>query len=62
MRKKKWDVKGTVTEKLRDGSYRITTEQGSKFRRNRRDLIKVRDKVIPAEESEDEKDEDQELQ
>ena len=41
-----WDQKAVVEKQVGPRSYEVLTERGSKLRRNRRDLLKVRGDCI----------------
>ena len=47
MGEKSWEKKGVVEGRVNDRSYRVRTEDGGQYRRNRRDLLKVGEKYRP---------------
>ena len=55
LKEKYWNKKGIVDRKINPRSYQVRTEDGGTYRRNRRHIIKTREKFEPGKEELDER-------
>ena len=53
--KKHWTKKGRIEERINPRSYRVETEDGGVYRRNRRDIIDTREKFETGKETTDDR-------